>query len=97
MIKKIVLMSLFLYLLALFEKSFFVHFLNFIPSLVLIMIFLINFFERRESVFGVVIALIGGFILDLLSITFFGYYIIFSLLLAFSIKIVLKSYIEVNL
>ncbi len=90
MIKKIFIFGVILYFLNLLEKSYFIHFFPYLPSLILVIVFLVNLLEEREKHFGIFLALIGGFILDLFSFFFFGFFIISSLALAFFIKIVIK-------
>ena len=57
----------------------------------------VNFFEDREEDSGIFISLIGGVFLDIFSESFFGFYILTSLLISFFIKIVLKNYVQFNL
>ena len=95
--KKFIFFMFLFYSLILLQESFFVHFFNYLPNIVLITIFFINFFEDKEEDFGIFISLVGGLFLDLSSESFFGFYILTSLLMAFFIKIVLKKYVQLNL
>ena len=95
--KKIIFFILFFYFLILLQESFFVHFFSYLPNIVLVIICLVNILEDREKDFGVFISLIGGIFLDIFSETFFGFYILTSILISFFIKIVLKNYIQFSL
>lgn len=90
--KKVLILILFFYILALFQTSFLVHFrlLNFL----LILVIFINLFERTGGNSGLFSALIGGFFLDIFSERLLGFHILILLLLAFLIKMVLKRYIQ---
>jgi rod shape-determining protein MreD len=91
-VRKVLILILFFYILALFQTSFLVHFrvINFI----LILVIFINLFERAEENFGLFSALIGGFFLDIFSQRPLGFHILVLLLLVFLIKMVLKRYIQ---
>jgi len=93
MIKKVVSIVFLLYLLAMLQTSFFVHFFDYIPNLILIVIILVNLFEKEESYFGVFTAFVGGFYLDIFSGRFFGLYFLLSFLISLFIKLVIKDYI----
>jgi rod shape-determining protein MreD len=93
MIKKAISIIFLLYLLAMLQASFFVHFFDYIPNLILIVIILVNLFEKQENYFGVFTALIGGFYLDVFSGRFFGLYLLLSFFISFFIKLVVKDYI----
>lgn len=100
MIKKVIFLIFFLYLLILFQSSFLIHFriLGIVPNLVLITIIFINFFEAPERKLGIISAFLGGFYLDIFSsgfIWFFGFFILISLLLSLFIKFVLKKYVQI--
>lgn len=86
-LKKYLILIIFLYLLAIFQESFLSHFafLGTVPNLVLISLFFLIFFEKRENSesfnFGVFLAVLAGIILDLLSSFPFGIFT-FSLTLS---------------
>jgi len=90
MIKRLIIVLIFLYFLVLFQNSFLINFKIFgiSPNLVLLAVILINvFFE--DSFLLLFTALMGGFCLDAFSIgssRFFGYYIIIALVIYFIIS-----------
>lgn len=92
MVRKVILLSIFFYILALFQTSFLIHFraLNFI----LILVIFLNLFEKPEANFGLISALIGGFFLDIFSGKSFGFHILILLILSLVIKMVLRRYIQ---
>lgn len=94
MIKKIVIFTLFFYLLVLLQTSFFPHFFKIFPNLILISIVFINFFEKIKNFSGIYFAFLGGFFLDIFSERFFGFWILISLILAIFIKFFIKKYIQ---
>jgi len=97
MIKKIVFLSLFFYLLTLLQTSFFIHFSRIVPNFVLISIILINLFEKeKNSDFGLISAVLGGFFLDVFSensLNIFGFYLLISIFIYLFIKFVFKKYL----
>jgi len=96
MVKKILILTLFLYFLTLLQTSFFIHFSRYFPNLILITIVFINFFApQNEEWWGIVSAILGGFFLDIFSENFFGYYILISLGISFFINFVLKKYVQI--
>ncbi len=93
MIKKAISIIFLLYLLAMLQANFFIHFFDCIPNFILIVVILINLFEKEENCFGIFTALVGGFYLDIFSGRFFGLYLLLSLFISFFIKLVVKDYI----
>lgn len=96
-VKKILILIIFFYILALFQTSFLVYF-NLLGrfadwSLILISVIAINLLEKPKNYSGYFSATIGGFFLDIFSENFIGFYILILFLLAFFIKFVLKRYI----
>jgi len=91
-VKRILILSLFLYLLALFQTSFLIHFrpLNFI----LLFIIFLNLFEKPEENFGLISALSGGFFLDVFSEKPIGFHILILFGFSLLIKIILRRYIQ---
>ena len=77
--------------------SFLIHFFSFLPNLVLISIIIINIFEDRKEQFGIILSFISGFLLDVFSDKFIGYYVLISILISLFIKLVFKNYIQPNL
>jgi hypothetical protein len=96
MFKKLFIFAIIFYLLQIFQGSFLTHFFSVIPNLILVFVFLINLWEKRENQFGIFLALMGGFILDVFSIFFFGFFIILLVGLAFFIKIIIKNFLELS-
>jgi rod shape-determining protein MreD len=71
---------------------------GFTPNLVLIVLILINLLEKPERKLGIAAAFLGGFYLDIFSLNlglFFGFYTLISLLISFSIKYILKKYVQI--
>ena len=85
------------YFLLLLQTSFLVHFVPFLPSLILIIVLLINLFEDEKKNFGMITAFIGGFFLDVFSENYIGFHILILFLLSILIKLVLKNYLQPRL
>ncbi len=94
--KKLLITLIGYYFLVLLQASFFPCLFSFyfMPNLVLLSVFLWNFFESKKSLFGIVNAGIGGFYLDIFSNKFFGFYFLISVFLAVIIKFVVKNYVK---
>ncbi|MEA3344491.1 MAG: hypothetical protein U9Q16_02325 [Patescibacteria group bacterium] len=99
--KKIIILIITFYFLALLETSFFVHFnilthynFYFLNS-IFILIVLWNLFEKRESFSGIFIAFAGGFFLDVFSSQFLGFNISIAIIIAILIKLVFKKYVRI--
>ncbi len=84
------------YILILIQISFLAHFNIFriLPNIILLLVILINVFQKTAQSFGWTSAIIGGFYLDIFSSGLFGTQIIILLLLATLIKII-KKYIRI--
>jgi rod shape-determining protein MreD len=84
------------YFLALFQASFMPHFgiYGVIPNIVLLAIFTVNFFEKQEGKVGFLVAIFGGFFMDIFSGRFLGFYVLISLGICFFVKYILRSYIR---
>lgn len=97
MVKKILILILFFYILVLLQTSFLVHFnvKGIVPNLVLVSVILINFFEKPKENLGFISGICGGFFLDIFSENFIGFYILISVGLAISIKFILKKYVRI--
>lgn len=98
--KRTLIFILIFYFLILFETSFLSHFdifqgRFFQVSLILILIFFINLFEKPQSYSGLWSASIGGFFLDIFSENFIGFYTIISIILAIFIKFIIKKYVKI--
>jgi len=83
------------YLLALLQTSFFIHFKawGFVPNFILISAILINVFEKPQRDTGMIAGFIGGFLLDIFSSNFFGFYTSILLAATFLIKIIFRKYV----
>jgi len=102
--KKILILIPFFYILTLFQTSFLIHFNVFLeggfwgwtPNLILIAVILITVFEKPDphTNFGVGVAFIGGFFLDIFSENFIGFHILILVILAFFIKFILRKYVR---
>lgn len=97
MIKKILIIIAFFYILTLFQISFLAHFEIFriIPNFILVAIILINIFEDPRGYFGVYSAVAAGFFLDIFSQDYIGLSILILLAVSFSIKLILKKYVQI--
>jgi cell shape-determining protein MreD len=94
MIKKILILIMILYFLILFQTSFLVHFPVFNKIiLILILVILINLFERPKDYFGIFSAFLAGFFLDIFSSKFIGYHILIFLSISIFLKFIL-SYVR---
>lgn len=87
MIRRILIIFSFFYLLALLQTSFF------IPNFILIFVLLINIFEKPERDTGIIAGFIGGFLLDIFSSNFIGFYALILLAAVFLIKIIFRKYV----
>ena len=88
MVKKILILIIIFYFLALIQTSFLIHFniLGTVPNLILILVCLLSFFEKPKEYWGIFGALLGGFFLDIFSNSFMGLAIISLLIVSFFIK-----------
>jgi len=95
MIKKALILVSVFYLLALLQTSFFIHFRmrGITPNFILILVLLINVFEKPQKNTGLLAGFIGGFLLDVFSSNFIGFYSFIILVLAFLIKIIFRKYV----
>jgi len=93
MLKKILIFSLFFYLLTLLQTSFFPHFFSVLPNFVLITVFFINLFISKKDYSQLILSPIAGFFLDIFSENFIGYYILISLAIAIFVKFLFKKYV----
>ena len=99
MVKKIIILTLIFYFLALLQASFFVHFKvwGIIPNLILISVILINILAPHQNWWGVAGAFIGGLFLDIFSPGVIGFYVLICLALSLFIKLVFKKYVWASL
>lgn len=96
MAKEILILALFLYILALLQTSFLIHFniAGIVPNLILITVIILNFFEDSRKNSGIISAFLGGFFLDIFSNRPMGFYILILIALAIFIKFILKRYVR---
>lgn len=87
MLRKILILTLVFYLLALLQTSFLV------PNFILIAVILVNLFEKPRYYSGIFSAFAGGFFLDIFSSCLIGFHILILLAISFFIKIVLRKYV----
>jgi len=85
-----------IYFLVLFENSFLEHFavFGFVFSPALILVIIYNILENEKKFFGVYLALISGFFLDVFSDHFIGYNILILILLSLFLKLVFNKYVS---
>jgi len=95
--KKILVLVIFFYFLALFQTSFLAHFsiFGFVPNLIFIIVILWNFFEKPKKTLGIFSALIGGFFLDVFSSRPIGFYIFILGAMSLFIKLIIKRYVRI--
>ena len=95
MIRRILILTLFFYLLALLQTSFLVHFrmLGFVPNIIFIAVILINLFEKPKKYSGLYAGFIGGLFLDIFSSAFIGFYMLILIAVSLFIKIILRKYV----
>jgi hypothetical protein len=101
MTKKKILTILFFTILAISQASFFAHlaifsnqwfeWVNFVSLAVAI----VSLFERRRNNFSWFLAIFGGFLLDIYSSRFFGFWIIVLIILVAIIKFAIKKYVRI--
>lgn len=88
MIKKILFLIVIFYILTLLQTSFLVHFdiAGLTPNLILILVCLLNFFEKPKEYWGIFGAITGGFFLNIFSNSFIGISIIILVFISLFIK-----------
>lgn len=94
--KKAIVLIITFYILVLFQTSFLPHFnfKGFTPNLVVITIILLNFFEKPAGKIGLFPAIFSGFLLDIVSEGFFGFWIVIIVAVSVFIKYPVKRYIQ---
>ncbi|MFH1423847.1 MAG: rod shape-determining protein MreD [Candidatus Nealsonbacteria bacterium] len=95
MIKRVLIILVVFYLLALLQTSFFIHFRiwGIVPNFILISAVLINVFEKPQKNTGIIAGFIGGLFLDIFSSGFIGFYALILPALSFLIKIIFRKYV----
>jgi len=96
-VKDFLLLSIFLYILVLFQTSFLVYFdvSGYVLNFILIVVIFINLFESSQEKLGISSAFIGGFFLDIFSENFLGFWILILLATAIFIKFIFKKYVRI--
>lgn len=97
MAKSLILLIPLFYIASLLQTSFLVHFNipGFLPNLVLILVVLINLFQKAENYSGVAGAVLGGFFLDIFSSWPIGFWILTLFLTSIFIKKIFKDYVRI--
>jgi len=94
MLRKILVYTLFFYLLALLQTTILAGFeMLGVINLIFVSVVLINLFDQAKDYSGIYAGLSAGFFLDIFSAAFIGQNILILLALALFIKIVLKKYV----
>lgn len=98
MVKSLILITIFFYLITLIQSSFLVYFPIFgmIFNLNLIFVFLINLFENPKKNLGLQSAVISGFFWDIFSSWPIGVGISILFLLAFFTKLIFRKYVRIS-
>ena len=94
--KKILILIIFFYILALLQTSFLIHF-NFFkitPNLILITVLLLNLLEEPRKNTGIFGAVISGFFWDVFSDRLIGCHVLILVGLAILIKVILRNYLR---
>jgi rod shape-determining protein MreD len=97
MIKGSVFFILFFYTLSLVQTSFMVHFdiPAFLSNLILILVILINLFQKTDNYSGVIAAIFAGLFLDIFSSWPIGFWTLLLFLISIFIKKILKDYVRI--
>lgn len=86
---KIALSIILFYILAVLQKSFFIHFaiLGGVPNLVFVLFFSLVFFKKEDYFFDVLFySLVAGLFLDFFSFTYIGTSVFFLIMIGFLLK-----------
>lgn len=89
MFKKLLILIPTFWLLAILQSSFLLF------NIILILVILINLFEKTENYLGIFSALPAGFFLDIYSLRPFGFYILILLTTSIFIKAIIKKYVQI--
>lgn len=95
--KKLLILIIFFYILALLQTSFFIHFsfFRFSPNIILISQILITLFEDPNKNLAIFSAVSAGFFWDIFSGNLIGFGIFTLLLISVFLKIVLRKYVRI--
>lgn len=87
---------LLLYVFALLQMSFLVHFFpsGLVPNLIILTVLCLSIFERSSSYASIGAALFGGFLIDVFSGGVIGFWPLILFLISIFIKIVLEGYVR---
>ncbi|MDP2927175.1 MAG: rod shape-determining protein MreD [bacterium] len=98
-LKKIIVFSLIVYLLILFQTSFLVHFvfLRYLPNLAVILVLFLSIREKPDEKTALIMSFVGGLLLDAFSAKPFGFYALIFLITSLIIKFLLKKYIRLEI
>jgi rod shape-determining protein MreD len=93
--KKILLLIVSFYFLAALQTSFLAHFnlFGFYPNFILLAVIFINFFEKNDHSLGLVAGIWGGLLLDVFSVSFFGFHVLICLAFSLAIKLIIRKYV----
>ena len=85
-----------LYVFALLQMSFLVHFFpsGLVPNLIILCVLCLSIFERSSSYASMAGSLFGGFLIDIFSSGIIGFWPAVLLLTSIFIKIVLEDYVR---
>jgi len=99
MIKKALILIIFLYFLVLLETSFFVHFgfFKWIPNTVFLFLIIFNILESPKKNLGLYLAAAGGLLTDIFSVGFIGFNALVFLTAALLLKFILRRYVRIPL
>ena len=81
-----------IYLLVLFQASFLAHFWGI--NIVFIGLIIWNILENEKDKFGIYLAIIGGFFLDVFSTSFIGFNVLILFLIAVVLKLIFNKYVR---
>ncbi|XOB41870.1 MAG: rod shape-determining protein MreD [Candidatus Nealsonbacteria bacterium] len=94
--KKVLILIIVFYILALLQTSFLIHlsFFNITPNFILIAVLLLNLLEEPRKNNGIFGAVISGFFWDIFSNRPIGFHILILVGLAILIKVILRNYLR---
>jgi len=97
MIRKLLILTIILYLLVILQTSFLVHFniAGLTLNIALFLVIIWNILEDPKKYLGIYLALIAGFFLDVFSSYFIGFNILIFLMLSLFIKYIFKKYVRI--
>ena len=95
--RNFLILTLSLYILALFQTSFLVYFdiSGYVLNFILITVIFVSLLENPPKNLGISSAFIGGFFLDIFSENFLGFYVLILLGVSLFIKFILRKYVRI--